>query len=226
MIALVALFGGCWESDPERIEREQDLVVPKMQRHDAEAGRVRQAIVDGDLAAAKRAAAELQARLPIAGLPTALDAHQAALAGAAAAIAAAPDLAAAAAGVGELALACGSCHGTVGMAPPSESDMPNGEAWEDAMARHRWAADEMWTSIVWMSGDRFARSVTAWNDTPLVRPHTQDEKRFSSEALAIEDRIHDVAARAATTPDVHERAALYGTILAGCAQCHALVRAR
>jgi cytochrome c556 len=221
---LALLLGGCWERDPEKVEEEQDALRPHMERHDVQARAIRQGIIDGDFAKVQRAAADLSARLPLAGLPERFDAYQGTLRGAVDAIQKAPDLGAAAAGVGELALSCGSCHGSMGIQPPAGSDMPNGEEWEAAMARHAWAADEMWTSLIWMAPDRFRLAVDAWNDTPLVRPHTHDEKRFTSEALALEARAHELAARAAATPDVHQRASLYGQVLATCSSCHQLVR--
>jgi cytochrome c553 len=191
-----------------------------------QADTIRRAIVAGDLERARDAGRSLVARLPLTGLPARLDSHQAALRSAAAAVVQAPDLAAAAAASSELGLACGACHGSMKLQGPPAGDMPNGDEWEAAMARHAWAADEMWTAIVWMAPDRFARAVESWNATPLVRPHTHDEKRFTSEALALEDRVHDLAERAAATPNAHERAALYGSVIATCSECHGLVRRR
>lgn len=225
MIVALAL-GACWEMDPERIEREQDALVPKMERHDAQADAIRRAIVAGELERARDAARNLIARLPLTGLPSRLDSHQSALRSAASTVERAPDLGAAATASAELGMACGSCHGSMKLHGPPAGDMPNGEEWEAAMARHAWAADEMWTAIVWMEPDRFARAVESWNATPLVRPRTHDERRFTSEALALEDRVHDLAERAAATPNAHERAVLYGSVIATCSECHGLVRSR
>jgi cytochrome c553 len=223
MLALPILLTACWETDPEAIEVEQDRLVAPMERHDIQARAITRAVVDGDLAAARKSAAALADRLPLPGVPERLDPHQRVLRAAATDVAAALDMASAARGVGELAVACGSCHNAVGVSAPPAADMPDGEEWEAAMARHRWAADEMWTSLVWMAPDRYERVVRAWNEIPLARPHTEDEKRFTAEVLRLEDRVHNLAARGISA-DAHARADIYGQMLATCAACHAQVR--
>ena len=92
------------------------------------------------------------------------------------------------------------------------------------MARHSWAADEMWIGLVWKSDARFRHAVEVWNATPLAQPHTADDKRFTPEVLALEDRVHDLAEQAASKMEPNRRGALYGEMLATCSACHALVR--
>ena len=94
------------------------------------------------------------------------------------------------------------------------------------MARHSWAADQMWTGLVWKSDARFRQAVEVWNATPLAQPHTADDKRFTPAVLALEDRVHDLAEQAASKMEPSRRGALYGEMLATCSSCHALVRRR
>jgi cytochrome c553 len=222
MLALA--LAACVGPDAEDIEDRHDQTIVQMERHDAEATTMRLAVIDGDLGRLRKAAAELAARLPIAGVGDRLDAHQATLKSIAGRLSAATTLEVAATGAGELAVACGSCHADVGILPPPASDPPNGEAWESAMARHSWAADEMWTGLVWKSDARFRQAVEVWNATPLAQPHTADDKRFTPEVLALEDRVHDLAEQAAAKMEPSRRAELYGEMLATCSACHALVR--
>ena len=223
MMLLLAL-AACVGPDAEDIEERHEQTAAQMERHDAEATTMRVALIDGDLGRLRQAATELAARLPISGIGDRLDAHQSELESIAGRLASAPTIEGAAAGVGELVVSCGSCHGDVGILPPPASDPPNGDAWESAMARHSWAADEMWTGLVWKSDARFRHAVEVWNATPLAQPHTADEKRFTPEVLALEDRVHDLAEQAAAKMEPSRRAKLYGEMLATCSACHALVR--
>jgi cytochrome c553 len=217
-------LAGCIGPDAEDIEDRQERTVAQMERHDAEATTMRTALIDGNLQGVRTAAAELGARLPIAGMADRLAARQAELKSIAGRLAAAASIDVAAQTVGELSVSCGSCHADVGIAPPPPSDPPNGEAWESEMARHSWAADEMWTGLVWQNDARFRQAVEVWNATPLAQPHTADDKRFTPEVLALEDRVHDLAEQASSKIDPTRRAELYGQMLATCSACHALVR--
>ena len=222
MLALV--LAGCVGPHTEDIEERHEQAVTQMERHDAEATTMRAALIDGNLDRLRQAAAELGGRLPIQGMGDRLDPRQAALKSVASRLAGATTLQVAAEAMGELAVSCGSCHADVGILPPPPSDPPNGDAWESAMARHSWAADEMWTGLVWKSDARFRQAVAVWNATPLAQPHTSDDKRFTPEVLSLEDRVHDLAEQAASKMEPSRRAALYGEMLAACSACHALVR--
>lgn len=223
MILTLAL-SGCVGPAVDDIEERHEQTVAQMERHDAEATTMRAALIDGDLERLRQAAGELDARLPIHGMPDSVVSRQAELKSIAGRLAKATMLDVAAGATGELAVSCGSCHAQVGILPPPPSDEPNGEAWESAMARHSWAADEMWTGLVWNSDARFRQAVEVWNATPLAQPHTADDKRFTPEVLALEDRVHDLAEQAASKMEPSRRGALYGEMLATCSACHALVR--
>ena len=221
---LALLFCACVGPDAEDIEDRHEQTVVQMERHDAEATAMRTALIDGNLDGLRQAAAELDRRLPIHGMPDGLVARQAELKSIAGRLAKATTIEVAAGATGELAVACGSCHAQVGILPPPRSDEPNGETWESAMARHSWAADEMWTGLVWKSDARFRHAVEVWNATPLAQPHTADDKRFTAEVLALEDRVHDLAEQAAGMMEPSRRAPLYGEMLVTCSACHGLVR--
>jgi hypothetical protein len=218
------LLAACIGPDAEGLDDRHEQTVVEMGRHDAEAIRMRTAVIDGDLAKLRQAAAELASRLPIPGVGDRHDGHQAQLKSVSSRLAGITTLELAGTSVGELAVACGSCHSKVGILPPPPSEMPNGEEWESAMARHAWAADEMWTGLVWKSDARFRHAVEVWNATSLAQPHTAEDKRFTPEVLALEDRVHNLAEAAASKTEPSRRAALYGEMLATCSACHALVR--
>ena len=222
MLALV--LAGCVGPEAEDIEDRHEQTVAQMERHDAEANAVRGALIDGNLERLRKSAGELDVRLPIHGMPDGLVARQAALKSVAGRLAKATTLEMAAGATGELAVACGACHAQVGILPPPPSDEPNGDTWESAMAQHSWAADEMWTGLVWKSDARFRRAVEVWNATPLAQPHTAEDKRFTPEVLSLEDRVHDLAEQAASMTEPSRRAALYGEMLATCSACHVQVR--
>jgi cytochrome c553 len=225
-MTLTLALVGCIGPNAEDVEERHDRTVVEMQRHDAEATRMRAAVIDGDLTKVREAAAELRARLPLEIGGTRVDGLQERLKSVTNQLAHAETIDGAAGGMGELAVACGSCHGQVGIRPPPASDMPNGEDWESAMARHSWAADEMWTGLLWKNDARFQHAVEVWNATPLAQPHTAEAKRFVPEVLAMEDRVHDLAQEAAAKMEPNRRGELYGRMLATCSACHTLVRRR
>ena len=221
---LTLAIAGCVGPDVDDIAERHEQTVTQMERHDGEATTMRTALIGGNLQLVRQASAELAARLPISGIASRLDGHQSELKSIAGRLAAASTIDGAAAGVGELVVSCGSCHADVGILPPPQSDIPNGETWESAMARHSWAADEMWTGLVWRSDARFRQAVEVWNAAPLAQPHTADDKRFTPQVLSLEDRVHDLAEQAASKMEPSRRGALYGEMLATCSACHALVR--
>lgn len=207
----------------EAIEEEMDAVVPEMRRHDVQAAAIRNAVVKGDLATAKQVATDFSARLPLSGLPDRLSPHNQALKSAVQSIASSEALPAATQGIGQMARACGDCHSDVGMSAPNPvGDMPGGDSFEAQMARHLWAAEQMWDGLVWRKSDRFEQAVAAWNDLPLVPPDKRTESKLGGELIALEDKLHTLAEKAASEPD--QRIEHYTNMLQTCAACHALAR--
>jgi mono/diheme cytochrome c family protein len=138
----------------------------------------------------------------------------------------ATDLGAAARAVGTLGQHCAACHVALSaevvlpVEPPPTVDLRVGAT----MPAHEWAARQMWEGLIGPSDERWLRGASALESVPLnlvakaVTPISPND---------IDDvaRIRLYAKRAATT-SASDRGALFGTMLATCAHCHALLRDR
>lgn len=175
-----------------------------MLRHELLALDVRDAVIHGDLTAA-RANAFRFAGLRISRGRTieyeegAIEARQVA-----ASVAAAPDLERTAAAVGQLAKTCADCHAR--MSGPTRLVPEPVPHRAGRMTGHAWAMNELWSGIVGNSEEPWHAGAAA----------------LASEAPTTEVRA--IAERAARASDPNARAAVYGELLATCARCHATTR--
>jgi mono/diheme cytochrome c family protein len=142
-------------------------------------------------------------------------------------VANAKDLPSAAAGVGRLGRACGSCHqahGANASAMFVAMKIPDDDATIEAqMARHAWASRRLWEGVI-------APSEVAWTDgARIMATTTIDLARTTNakpnvEVVELAERLRGVATTAITAADHDARASLYGEMLATCASCHAITR--
>ena len=117
-----------------------------------------------------------------------------------------------------LASACADCHrehygSAMFEEPPA---IPADEPTVDArMARHRWAADRLWESVIGNSDDAWQQGLAILAAPPLEldaerAPYARELRRLASDARR---------------KPVVDRAGAYATILVTCAGCHAKTRA-
>ncbi|UCG86678.1 MAG: hypothetical protein JSW71_22735, partial [Gemmatimonadota bacterium] len=192
---------------------ETETPVDHMERHFDEVEAVKAAIIAGDLAMAKQQAEWLANHEAVAGLPGDWEPYVAQMQAAAGDVADAADLAAAGAGTGEMALACGACHTAVGqitsfafMAQPEEAGVTG------HMARHGWAMDRMWKGLIGPSNEAWMEGAQGFDEAPL---------QGGSEATrALGLRIHELGAQGVEAADPAARGAIYGEMLTTCAGCH------
>jgi len=212
------------QQQPPPEPEETDSPDPKahMQEHLAAALKARDAVISGDLAQAKQAVSWLSSHIYPDTLPPAWRSHAERMQAEAKRVEQAPDLGAAAAAIGVLGGACGACHAHVGgpahepmgFESDEDGDLP------DRMDRHAWAMDRMWEGLI-----------TPWEEAFRVGAEVLAEGRFR--AQSVPERATALAAGleraralgrealAQKTPD--GRAAVYGKLLAQCAQCHTKV---
>jgi cytochrome c2 len=141
-------------------------------------------------------------------------------------VANAKDLPSAAAGVGRLGRACGSCHQAHGANVNAMFAMKlpdDGPTIEAQMARHAWASRRLWEGVI-------APSDVAWADgARIMASSTIDLARTTNakpnvEVVELAERLRVVATTAITAADHDARASLYGEMLVTCASCHAITR--
>lgn len=222
MVMLLA----CWSIEDRQVH-EEEAVRSAMDRHHSEAIQVRDAIIEGDLNAARRHARRLAGGLPTPDLPDELRTMEADFAETVETLASAHDLRTAALALGTMGQNCGSCHSTVGADPyPEIAPIPTtgGTDLQLEMRRHDWAARAMWTSLVRASTTEFNSAAAVLQEAPLTPSGTQADSRLPAAATELEVRVHDLAQRAIRDTDPAKRARHYGEIIETCNTCHAAFR--
>ena len=193
-----------------------------------DAVRARDALIDGNLANAQRAAEQIAQTDYSRVVPADWKVGVGALQQHAAALSIAPNLGAAAQELGRMALACGECHALRKQGPGRTLTVPL--PWEDPpesldqrMQRHQMGVDQLWDGLVLPSDNAWRSGTLTITRAPLRAPELADDA-MSPE---LHDRIEATRelgkeARLATT--YLERARVFGELISGCAQCHYLQR--
>lgn len=121
---------------------------------------------------------------------------------------------------------CANCHEAIAarITFPSERRPPGDRKLTTQMLGHQWAAAQMWQGVIGPSDDRWLAGARALTTVPLTMVA---QSPTPSSELDIDDvaRVRLYANRALTVPQ-HARAELFGTLLATCAHCHAVLRDR
>ena len=197
-----------------------------MTEHFAHATALEQAVIDGDLDAITTHAKWLVDELPKDTFPSAWQptlANMQAAAGEAVSAAAAEDLGAAATATGKVVGACGSCHASTGGGPKFEGDpgqAPVGDDSKNRMLRHQWAADRMREGMIGPSEARWIAGAGAVSVAPPEPCPIENAEVLADDVLKLRERIYEIGAEAAKTPDPAARARVYGDYLSTCAGCH------
>lgn len=179
---------------------------------------IRAAFVRGDLEVAKAVARSLR---PVsAELPEAAVAHRDVVPDRARALIAAEDVGAGAQAFASLVAGCGTCHAAAEATWTWETPAQvEGEDLPEHMQRHLWAVDRMWEALLTHDAERFELGASALSDAPLTGEDPPDEEDPPG-ISALARRVHERAGAAAGAGDFEARAAIYGDILASCAECH------
>jgi cytochrome c553 len=134
------------------------------------------------------------------------------------------DLETAASALGQVVLACGTCHAALNSGPiypaPAPDDGEN--ALETAMLDHQWATERLWEGVTgpwdnaWERGADSLAMLQIFGEASPELILTDEMRRRENEFRAIGEE-----AKTATTLD--DRAALYGRLLATCGGCHQVI---
>ncbi|MEZ4239046.1 MAG: hypothetical protein R3F59_23410 [Myxococcota bacterium] len=187
-------------------EARADEVIAAMDRLDDETARIRDAVVQGDLAAARSAAGQVAERdLAVPGAP---DGAAEQLRLALADVSGAATLADAEQGVAHVAAACAGCHSAMGVGGP---DRPvwDVQARPKEMARHQMDLDRIWLALVRPSDDALKLAVGRLTDAAA-----------SPDATGVDARLRDVGAAVLSAASA-DRPDAFAALLAACVECHA-----
>jgi hypothetical protein len=211
------------EPEPGALEKARRSVTAAMPEHFGQTAALEQAVIRGDLSAAKASANELAQhrpdRYPEPWAPFVLGMR--ALAEDAAR---AEDLDTIAAATGQMLGSCGSCHEALGatVASPVEPEPPASE--EDIaamMQRHRWATTRLRAGVIEPSSSAWTQGVEASGSLPMATcPEDMGGER-EVDIEAVRDRFHAVQEEARAVTSLEGRASVYGRLLGTCAGCHA-----
>ena len=182
---------------------------------------VHEAVIRGDLEAARKAAAPI-ATHDLTG-PADTAAARDELKSLAGRIASAPDLTAAATATGAMLRACGDCHRTAGVMPVLNLPVrPAVGKTVGHMLAHQRAADQLLQGLVIPSSTSWNQGAQALRTAPLEMGQLPKDPKLTEDIAAGEQRIHQLADQAAGATEPAARAAIYGQMVTACATCHSL----
>lgn len=218
---MIVLTMGCGTSSPNLPEtpalREPTEVemVSAMEEHYTLAIRAHDALIRGEIDAAKSHLSALSAATLPERAPEAWSALHGSLKTAAAGAARADDLPSVARGLAAVAETCGDCHTALGRgpnypapAPPDAVDLP------EQMRAHQFATERLWEGIT-------GRWEYGWlRGTELLAASAVFRGEISPELSGLEADLRTAATLAGAAATPHDRAIRYGEILAMCAVCH------
>jgi mono/diheme cytochrome c family protein len=205
------------KSDPDRLAAMHD--------HFRAAMAMQAAAIRGDLDALRRPAGELAGLALPANLNPGVRRHVDSIRLLAADAEAARNATVAAAATARVLAACGSCHRAAGTMPAISSPrLPSIGGTVGHMLEHQRAVDLLLRGLVVPSTSEWQQGARALRAAPLHARERPRDVELVPELLRIEEAVHRLAEEAVGAEDTDNRARIYGTLLARCADCHTLHR--
>ncbi len=126
--------------------------------------------------------------------------------------------------VAEIALSCGSCHGYSRQAPERipQATLPPAaepEALAQRMQRHAQAAQDLWVGLAEPSDAAWQRGARTLNEAS-PQPPVHNGEPVDPAVLEQLDQVKAFGLRAVLARTPHQRAQVYGELLARCPRCH------
>ena len=221
-LSALVLAAGCGKS-AEPVQ-ETPAAVPitpaHMAEHFSKVREVEDAIIRGDLDAAKAPARWLADHQEVAGA-AGTERPLKDMKAAAQSVATTDTIDNAANAAAGLVGACGSCHAASKVEPKLPPVAARTARSDRArhMLEHQVAIDRLYRGLVVPVSADWRAGAEALKAAPLRDKAMKD---IAKEATAAEARVHELADRAIKAPDQSSRAAIYGSIIGTCASCHGL----
>ena len=90
------------------------------------------------------------------------------------------------------------------------------------MMEHQRATDLLYQGLVMPSEERWQKGLAVMQATPLSEKDLPTDAKLTKEVVALEKKVHELAANAKTATDLGTKVAFYGEYIGGCAGCHEL----
>ena len=202
-------------------------VAEHMHEHLARVTTMQEAVVRGDLEAAIEPAKWIADHQETQGLPAGSETFVSDMkkqAGAVAIAAGAHDLKNTAVATAMTISYCGTCHAAAKVTPQMMEpvQLPVSSVARAHMLEHLRATDLLYQGLVMPSEQRWQKGLDAMQGSPLAEKDLPKDTKLTKEIVALEAKVHGLAAKAKTATDLGTKVAFYGEYLAGCAGCHGL----
>lgn len=225
ILGLALLCSGCGKPAeppaPQAAAAAVSNTPEHMREHFTRVREVEEAIILGDISAARTPALWLADHPSMTGFPPATEGPLAEMKAAARTVATTSDVQEAAMGAANLVGMCGRCHAAAKVEPkvPLPPAIITVKGPTEHMINHQAAVDLLYRGlIVPVSGD-WMRGAEALKKAELG---SKERKGLTPEALAAEERVHELAEEAIKAPDQRTRINIYGSLIGSCASCHRL----
>lgn len=223
--AVSLLYAGCAPPATTGIPPYPQDLPSHMSEHFIAAGDLETAIIRGELDQGRAHARWLATHEPHVGLPGLQGPHLVAVRAAAARGADASSLEELAGASARMASACGGCHAATGgglqylPGPPPDSD----ESVSTRMARHVWAADRLWESLLDRSDDLWTAGTEALAASSISAREATWDPEVESRIEPVVQQLEAIARTGPGTRTWSDRAELVGELLTTCSTCHGAV---
>ena len=194
-----------------------------MRQHFGTVMAVHEAVIRGDVAAARDQARALVDRPDPPGLPAAAAPYLATMRAAAAGLATVDELENAASATASMLGLCGDCHRAIGILPatgPPQTSAVGGAVGH--MLAHKRAVDLMVEGLTMPSASAWRQGAEALGSAPLRREALPRDAKLTKEILDAEQWVHELAGRASQATDVRTRIYVYSELIESCGTCHGL----
>jgi cytochrome c553 len=194
-----------------------------MRYHFLDVSDIHEAVIRGDLAAAREAAQALTLMsVPRDTLPDGVS-FVTGISAVAARVRDARNLAEAAAGVASMVRQCGECHQALRVRPtPPVVQRPDLGGLVGHMLEHQRAVDALLQGLIIPSATAWRDGVDRLKAAPLHPSYLLPDPRWTRFHRQADPRVHAIAERAQRASNPLTRGAAYADLLTTCADCHSL----
>jgi hypothetical protein len=209
-------------SAPTAAPLQQKTTVPaRMEDHEKHGAAMRDAVARGDLEGAHREASLLANLRFDRGIDPTWRQKLDSMTTAAANVANSTDLTEASHDLGVVAKTCGDCHNAIGIPGPAIGEpLPEDSGVRARMITHQWAVAQLWDGLIVPSDKAWKAGARALAEAPLSPELLTPGKTPVPKVGMLTASVHDRGRRAETLEDAEARAALFGDLIATCAECH------
>lgn len=193
-----------------------------MKNHFKEATVIRNAVIDGRLSDASRAAQSLPDNEGLGKINPSWQSSIDVLEYAAKRIQRSSDTPALAVAIADIAIACGQCHKAAG-GPKIEAEPvpPSDGSLAGRMHRHAWATERLWEGIYGPSDPAWKAGASALSGEPFPKEVLE---KGDVNARAAADRFKGLVPTLASKKTPQDRGQVYANLLETCAACHTATR--